>query len=185
MENIEILLCQAELTAALDLEQKLEECGYQVTAIATTGRDALNLAEELQPDLAFIDLMLRDEFCGVEIASILGRRLSIPSIYLIDRSDIEKENGAHLLDAVGYLIKPVEAHDLRACIELGLSVHRKHEKLVSNLDWHRIQLDASLACTNDLRAEATSAKNRLLALECSSRVAKQDSEQVRQKVASA
>ena len=70
-----------------------------------------------------------------------------------------------MLDAVGYLINPVSSDEMKACIELGYLVHRRREELVLNLDWHRMQLDASIARFDSLQSEVNAIQDRALLLE--------------------
>jgi len=72
MEALEILLGQRETFNARELEARLEDLGYLVTAIVSSGLEALELAERLQPDLALIDMSIEGELNAVETASMLG-----------------------------------------------------------------------------------------------------------------
>ena len=61
---------QRFLEAARDL---LEREGMTVVGVASTSSDALRYANELQPDVALVDIVLGDE-SGVDLAQRLARR---------------------------------------------------------------------------------------------------------------
>lgn len=84
-------------------------------AIAANGREALKLAEEFSPDVAFLDVRM-PQLDGLETARQLCLREHPPLIVFVTAYD------AYALDAfdtaaVDYLLKPVEAARLSKCIE--------------------------------------------------------------------
>ena len=89
------------------LRLMLEIEGYQVVGEAATGREALDLARQLNPDLVFLDIILPDE-SGMEV---LGRfRAELPDVGVImisvdDTADNMRE--AIRKGALGYVIKPL------------------------------------------------------------------------------
>ncbi|NNM78571.1 response regulator [Sphingomonas sp. ID1715] len=70
---MKVLIVEDEIFAALHLESAVEELGCEVVGIAPDGQSALELAET-RPDLAFVDLNLRDGLTGPEIARDLANR---------------------------------------------------------------------------------------------------------------
>ncbi len=70
---MKVLIVEDEIFAALHLEATIEELGCKVVGIAPDAESAMELAAE-QPDLAFVDLNLRDGLTGPEIARDLANR---------------------------------------------------------------------------------------------------------------
>jgi DNA-binding NarL/FixJ family response regulator len=58
----------------------------EVVATASCGREALRLAGELRPDLAVVDLQLRDE-SGIDLARALSQAASPLPVILISIRD--------------------------------------------------------------------------------------------------
>lgn len=65
------LIVEDEVLAAMHLEATLEDLGITSIGIAADQPNALRLAAEA-PDLAFVDLNLRDGFTGPRIAATLA-----------------------------------------------------------------------------------------------------------------
>ncbi|MDP9087987.1 MAG: LytTR family DNA-binding domain-containing protein [Pseudomonadota bacterium] len=87
----------------------------QCAAIAANGADALKLAEQYWPDVAFLDVRM-PQLDGLEVAQQLCLKDHPPLIVFVTAYD------AYALDAfetaaVDYLLKPVEVARLVKCIE--------------------------------------------------------------------
>jgi CheY-like chemotaxis protein len=67
------IIVEDEILTALHLESVLEELGVESIGIAPDMPAALELAEH-RPDLALVDLNLRDGFTGPRVASELSSR---------------------------------------------------------------------------------------------------------------
>lgn len=67
------LVVEDEILTALHLQHQLESLGLETVGIAADRADALRLADA-SPDVAFVDMNLRDGPTGVEIASHLAQR---------------------------------------------------------------------------------------------------------------
>jgi DNA-binding NarL/FixJ family response regulator len=94
----------------------LKSQGIEVVGSATSGADALELAATLEPDLALVDVELRDED-GVALANEIEARVATTRVVLI--SAYEREEFADLIAdsrAAGFLPK----RDLGAAAIAGL-----------------------------------------------------------------
>ena len=65
--NAKILIVEDEILVALDMEMAIEEMGHTPIGIAPDAEVAATLANE-QPDIALVDLNLRDGLTGPQIA---------------------------------------------------------------------------------------------------------------------
>lgn len=70
---MKVLIVEDEIFAALHLESAIEDLGCEVVGIAPDAPSALQLAEK-RPDLALVDLNLRDGLTGPQIARDLANR---------------------------------------------------------------------------------------------------------------
>lgn len=68
-----ILIVEDEPLLAMDLEAQLSQMGHTVVGMAPDAEAAFGLAERARPDLALVDLNLRDGLTGPQIASQLSR----------------------------------------------------------------------------------------------------------------
>ena len=108
-----ILLVEDEALVALTLEMTLSEAGYTVLGPVATVRRALNLAEQTGPDLALVNIHLRDGGSGIELAGELRSRWTVPVLFVSGQSSDAR---AHRELALGYLAKPYDADAVLASI---------------------------------------------------------------------
>ncbi|NWG25911.1 MAG: response regulator [Pseudorhodoplanes sp.] len=66
-----VLIVEDEALLALHLQECVEEAGHTVVGIAATSREALELAANANPDLAFVDIHLLDGTTGITVAQQL------------------------------------------------------------------------------------------------------------------
>jgi CheY-like chemotaxis protein len=77
-----ILIVEDEALIALELTENLEHGGHEVVGPATTVAEALTLCQEAEPpELALLDINLRDGSSGVILARALLARWGVPSIF--------------------------------------------------------------------------------------------------------
>ena len=120
MTRTGILIVEDEGIVARDIEQQLLGLGYQPVAIAMTGEEAVALAESLRPQLVLMDIHLAGAMDGVEAATAIRKRFSIPSVFLTAYATDEVVERAKTAEPLGYIIKPFDEHGLRTTVEIAL-----------------------------------------------------------------
>jgi len=128
-----ILIVDDEPTLLATLRFNLERDGYDVTS-ASEGEDALRLADEIQPDIVLLDLMLPGMH-GFEICRALRKRTSIPIIIVTARTEeVDRVVGLEL-GADDYVTKPFSMNELlarvRACLRRSQSVVSQTPELIT------------------------------------------------------
>ena len=127
MEKKTILLVEDEAITALNIHQKLEEMGYTVPAIVSTGEEAVRLAAKLRPDRILMDIMLKGEMNGIEAAQKI-MTLNIPVVYLTAYTDEETVTQATQKPSYGYIVKPYQEKELKTSVEIALNKHLSDQK---------------------------------------------------------
>jgi PAS domain S-box-containing protein len=140
-----IMVVEDEGLIAADLQNRLERAGYSVPPVAGTGAEALQIIRETTPDLVLMDIRLRGDVDGIEVAEQVRRELDIPVVYLTAYEDPETLARAGQSQAYGYIRKPIAAVSLQGAIEMALSKHRFERRLREQRDW----LSASFAALPD------------------------------------
>ncbi len=121
MKNIPgILIAEDENIIAKDIARTLERLGYKVFGSVRTGKDVIEKAKELNPDIVLMDIMLADEMSGIEAAEIIMNTLNIPVIYLTAFADNETLQRAKITEPFGYVLKPFDERTLHSAIEMAL-----------------------------------------------------------------
>ena len=76
LDGLEVLIAEDEFLVALELAQSVEALGGEVLGPVAAVSEGLALLQSIQPDLAFLDMQLRDGFV-TPLAAALGR-LEVP-----------------------------------------------------------------------------------------------------------
>ena len=124
-----ILVVEDESAFAQVVELYLRRLGYRVTGVAESGEDALRLAAERRPDLALLDIEIRGQMDGLELAEQIHREHNIPVIFLTGRSDAGTLERVRRSESYGYLLKPFRPEELKAGIELAFIRHGRETHL--------------------------------------------------------
>jgi diguanylate cyclase (GGDEF)-like protein/PAS domain S-box-containing protein len=141
----QILVVEDENIVAKDIEHRLKALGYHVSALASSGEDALKRAQETSPDLVLMDIRLKGAMDGVETAEELRRRFNIPVVYLTAYADADTLQRAKVTEPFGYILKPFEERELYTCIEVALYKHQMERRLKESEQW----LVTTLQCIGD------------------------------------
>jgi two-component system, NtrC family, response regulator AtoC len=123
-----ILIVEDEWITAEDLRDILTELGYTVTAVVSSGPDALAQAEHNAPDLALMDIRIKGSMDGTETARALRERFNIPVVYLTAHADRGTLERAKVAEPLGYITKPFKESELHASIEMALHKHSEDLK---------------------------------------------------------
>lgn len=84
----------------------------QVIAQARNGREAVELFDELSPQVVFLDVQMPG-MNGIEAARCIGRRAEVVFVTAFDRYAVE----AFAQGAIDYLVKPIEEERLRDTVQ--------------------------------------------------------------------
>lgn len=137
MRKKQILIVEDERIVADDIKVSVEKLGYAVSGIAFSGEDAVKKAEELQPDLILMDIILEKKMNGIEAADIVRSRLDIPIVYLTAYSDKKTIEQAKTTEPFGYILKPFEDRDLHSTIEMAFYKHMMSSRLKESEEKYR------------------------------------------------
>lgn len=110
-----ILIIEDNALLAFMIEEALEEAGYEVIGPASTPAHAVTLADRFRPDLALVDLDLKDHASGVEVARNLHRNFGIPSLFATGQLETARQ---HTDTALGVLCKPFAPETVVEAIEI-------------------------------------------------------------------
>ena len=106
---MKILIVEDEIFVAMHLEEAFEDLGCDVIGIAPDTETALELGK-LEPQVAVVDLNLRDGFTGPGIARELANRYGTKVYYLTGNP---REAGEPFDGLLGVKSKPWGESDLR------------------------------------------------------------------------
>ena len=135
--HAKILVVEDEAITALDIQGLLERMGFEVVSIASNGREAIQKAKDLKPDLILMDITLKGEMDGIEAADEIMNLFNIPVIYLTGYSDEKTFERIKLTKPYGFISKPVSPNELKASIDTALYKYDLDKKLKESEEKYR------------------------------------------------
>lgn len=115
-----VLVAEDEALIRLDLVELLTEQGYEVVGQVGDGKDAVEQARELEPDVVVLDVNMpvMDGIAAAE--QIAGDRIAA-CVMLTAFSQRELVEKAREAGAMAYVVKPFDASDVVPAIEIALA----------------------------------------------------------------
>ena len=115
-----VVLAEDEALIRLDLAEMLTEEGYEVVGQAGDGEQAVELVEELRPDLVVLDVKM-PKVDGITAAARIAELRVAPVVILTAFSQRELVERAREAGAMAYVVKPFGKADLIPAIEIARS----------------------------------------------------------------
>jgi len=109
-----VLIVEDEIFVALEIEQIVEDAGFDVGAIAADRAAALASADAC--DIALVDLNLRDGPTGPQIGMELASRHGVRVIYITANP---AQIGEASVAALGVITTPFRPHSVAAALKLA------------------------------------------------------------------
>jgi AmiR/NasT family two-component response regulator len=115
-----VVIAEDEALIRLDLAEMLAEEGYDVVGEAGDGERAVELAEELRPDLVVLDVKM-PKLDGISAAEKIAQQRIAPVVILTAFSQRDLVERARDAGAMAYLVKPFSKSDLMPAVEMAVS----------------------------------------------------------------
>lgn len=129
IKETRILIVENRASVAEDLQQTLENLGYTVLAVASSGEAAIQKAAGPRPDLVLTDVVLEAELDGIAAAAQIRNHFDVPVIFVTSQADDEVLRQASVVGPCGYILKPFDARELHINIQMALCRHEMERKL--------------------------------------------------------
>ncbi len=137
-----VLIVEDDGIIALDIQQSLQEIGYDAYAIAASGEEAIRVAAARCPDAVLMDIRLRGDMDGISAATVLKKKFGLPVIFLTAHSDDATLARARQAEPHGYLLKPVKMAELKSAIEVSVYKNTMERRLRERERWFGTTLES-------------------------------------------
>lgn len=124
---VRIVVAEDETIIRLDIVETLTGQGYAVVGEAGDGQRAIELVEELKPDLVLMDISM-PVMDGISATRYIAERSLAPVVILTAFSQRDLIDQATDAGAMSYIVKPFSESDLVPAIELAKA---RFEQLVA------------------------------------------------------
>jgi response regulator NasT len=128
-----VLIAEDEALIRLDLKEMLEEAGYEVVGEVADGQQAIELTEQLRPDLVILDVKMPG-LDGISAAEKIVEAATAPVIMLTAFSQRDLVERAAEAGAMAYLVKPFDKSDLIPAIEVAISRYQQLRALAGEVE---------------------------------------------------
>lgn len=137
-----VVVADDEAIIRMDLVELLTNAGYEIVGQASDGQMAQSLINDLQPDIAILDVKM-PLLDGIEVAHSLRGKTPVVLLTAFGQSDIIAQ--ANSAGVMGYVMKPFTEADVVAALEIAYSrfqefaeLGRNHEELAESLETRKI-----------------------------------------------
>jgi len=128
MGSLKILIAEDETLITISITKMLENIGHTVVGRARTGKEAVEKALELSPDLVLMDIKM-DDMDGLEASRQILALKPLPIVILTAFSQEDLIEKANEIGVSAYLVKPVSESDLLPVLVLARSRFKQLQTL--------------------------------------------------------
>ena len=115
-----IMIVDDEAIITMQLNELLTAMGYDVVGTGSTGKEAVDLAKKLRPDLILMDIVMAGKLDGIKAAEIIQKKSDTPIIFITAYGEENFLQRAKVLEPYGYIMKPLRKQELKSVIEIAL-----------------------------------------------------------------
>jgi CheY-like chemotaxis protein len=128
-----ILVVEDDMVISMHIRSMLTSTGYSVCGKASSGREAIDKAGDMRPDLVLMDVILQESMDGIAAAEYIHSSYNIPIVFLSGCADSETLKRASAIGHFAYLTKPFTDTELDSAIKMtlnryGVEGQRKHQE---------------------------------------------------------
>lgn len=110
--KLSVMVVEDEWLVSVEIEAALEDGGHDCVGVAATAREALALAGSTRPQLVLMDIRLKGNDDGVEVATELRNRFGLRCLFISAHADAATRQRATNAEPLGWLQKPFSASQL-------------------------------------------------------------------------
>jgi DNA-binding response OmpR family regulator len=122
-----ILIVEDDVLIASQMEVALAEDGFEIAGVASTGKEAVQLAEAQSPTLVVMDIRLAGDRDGIDTALELFRLHGVRCIFASAHSDDDTRRRAAPAAPLGWLQKPYAMASLTAMVRAAFKELRNRQ----------------------------------------------------------
>jgi len=124
MNNTKVLIVDDEKDYLILMQERLASWGYEI-AIATGGKEALNVIREKNPDIVILDYFMPDMDGTAVLREIRKFDMNLAVIMLTAHADIKNIKGAQGLGVSAFIPKISDCSDVMVSLRAALDLAQK------------------------------------------------------------
>ena len=121
---------------AANISLQLTNLGYKVIGTIPRSEEVLPFIKQQLPDIILLDINLKGDLDGIQIAHLINKEYKIPIIFLTANADEVHFNNAKATNPYAFIAKPFKKLDLQRAIELTINRIKKEKEAekITNFD---------------------------------------------------
>jgi DNA-binding LytR/AlgR family response regulator len=119
-QRLHIAVVEDELIIATNILRKLELLGYDAYPPCASFKEAVDLLNSEKPDAVLIDIRIKGQRDGIELAEYIRENHNVPIIFATANGDEATIRRAKNARPNAYVLKPFTKQDLHAAIEIAI-----------------------------------------------------------------
>ncbi len=147
-----LMIVDDDAVLTMHLEELLVAMGYSVVAVSSSGKEAIDIARQVMPDLVLMDILFpNQDMDGIEAAGIINQEMDIPVVFISGHTREEIIQRSRTSGAYGYLSKPLSEEQIKPTVEIALykkEADRNLRKAYDELDRRVMERTAELTRAN-------------------------------------
>lgn len=135
MSHANVLIAEADASAADQLKNHLEGSGYRVVGTAFSDQDTMHMIERAKPDIILMSIRLIGSQGGIRTGSLIHQLHDLPVVYMIDQGSQATIRRAVATGPFGYIFRPFDDKQIFATIETALIRHQLERRIQQSRQW--------------------------------------------------
>lgn len=119
-KRVQVLIAEDTPLVGELIQEELEKIGYSVAGEALDGRQAVEMARTLRPDVILMDIEMSD-VDGIEATRQIQERSPTPVVVLTSYETQELVKRASAAGVGAYLVKPPDAREMERAITIAMA----------------------------------------------------------------
>lgn len=128
LKDLRILVVEDDPIIAIDIQNMLSRLGFNAYSTASMGKEAIKKALEDKPDLILMDIMLKEDMDGIEVAERIRKRMGTPVIFISALSNEGILKRAMRTEPFFFISKPMDESELLSAIIKAYYRHNLESK---------------------------------------------------------
>ncbi|MGB7968244.1 MAG: response regulator [Methanobacterium sp.] len=116
LNYMDILIVENKDNIISDIKAILQVLGHRMVGLASTGKEAIKLVGDLDPDMILINIKLDGEMSGVEAARVISSYYKIPIIFITAFTKNCLTKSLQLPEDAVTISEPIRKEHLEYCI---------------------------------------------------------------------
>ena len=129
MSAYKIFVIEDDQEIAESLIEMIEILGHTIVGHAISFEEAISGLDKNEVDLALVDIQLKGDKSGIDVAEKLKNTYKIPFIFTTAFADKETIAKAAQHSPYGYVVKPYSMKEINAAMEIAIANHQNITQL--------------------------------------------------------